>query len=96
MLITHIPDHCLLIILDYCDMDTLTTLSIVCTKLREFLINNFFWKITNYSHASIEDNIAGNFITVTRLAECINPTNFQVKIQSLQTSKDLARILPWT
>lgn len=91
MLLTDLPDHCLLLIFDCCDINTLATMTTVCTTSRDFIRTHIFRKIPTFRLAAANAmDIAHNLVTVSRLVRVINPTNFHVKIyRNLQALKDM-------
>lgn len=91
MLLLDLPDHCLLLIFEHCEVRALATLSTVCSKLREMIRVQIFRKMVNYYATPMNKNeITADLIAVSRLVTSINPTNFIIKIyRNLQTSKDM-------
>lgn len=77
----NLPDDCLLAIFDYCDFHVLATLSMVCTKMGNLLRTRVFAKISKFnSVATNEAEVKSGLLTVSRLVQCINPSNFHLKI----------------
>lgn len=91
VLLTDLPEHCLLLIFDCCDINTLATMTTVCTTLRDFIGTHIFRKLTTVRLAAANaKDIAYNLITVSRFVRVIKPTNFHVKIyRNLQALKDM-------
>lgn len=86
-----LPDHCLLLIMERCDIRSLATLSTVCTELSNFIRSNIFLKMTSYRSLPINKReVITDLIAVTRLIRSINATNFNLKIyRNLKDSKDM-------
>lgn len=77
----NLPDDCFLVIFNYCDFHTLAVLSTVCKRLSELLCSRVFAKIPKFNTAATSDTeVAVGLMTVSRLVECANPSNFHLKI----------------
>lgn len=87
----NLPDDCLLSIFDHCDFHTLATLSTVCKRLSELLCTQVLAKIPKFTSVATNDNdVANGLLTVSRLVQCINPSNFHLKI-----SRNLHSSVEW-
>lgn len=77
----NLPDDCLLEIFNKCDFHTLATVSTVCKKLSVLLRDQVFVKIMKFnSVAKNESDTMNGLLTVSRLVQSINPTNFHLKV----------------
>ncbi|KAG4071962.1 hypothetical protein HA402_006123 [Bradysia odoriphaga] len=86
-----LPDHCLLLIFDCCELNTLTTLTTVCTKLKLLICTHIFHKNNTFDLAAKnKQDIARCLVSVARLVRAVNPSNFHVQVyRNLQACKEM-------
>ncbi len=77
----NLPDQCLLTIFRYCDIASLTTLSVVCKKMCQLLRERVLSDTLKFE-AETTGNIQtlDALVTVSRLVQCIDPKTFHIKI----------------